>query len=273
MGLQDIQFALALEYDFRNWTELKQFVEHMQSIDAETEEERNIVVARDYNDSVNRESLADYLVAPSAMLHYGDESVLYDEFRRGWIYGNPAFTARYSIEDIAASGDKVTAQMFESVVDKRGESTEKHERRYECTWRFANGRFMESWLPQGSQPEKDKNAPSNSRPAISWLDKHVATSKVNEEVRYMDSLLHQMAESAPAAMTLAENTALPEATDVETGKKIATTFEHILEWFKGKLFHGKDLYLLHDDKYYIVHISIEDEIHRSCRIDVQKSGT
>jgi len=267
VGLQETQFALALEYNFRNWTELKRFVEFVIGTGAKTEEELNVAAFRECHAAVDRGEVAGYLVTPDGLLHYDDETILHDEARRSWGYTDPSLEFKHTIESIKARGDKIEARVTARCVDKR-KAAEKQETRYAGTWRMESGRIAESWIPQNRPTVENENAPPNTRPAISWLDRHVVQSGSNNEIAYVGGLLHHMAEVSLPSLTLTEDEPLPEIKDLKTGDAIATTFEHIREWFIGKTHGQKDFYVQHNEKCFIVHLALAEEPRRQCRIRV-----
>jgi hypothetical protein len=264
--LQDVQFALALEYGFRGWTDLKRFVEHVEKTNAKTEEELNIATMKTWFEGIGKGEWRDYLIRPDSILHYNEEVRTWTEIDR-LCAERGDLKRKHVVDEIEADGDKVKAHVVtRGPVDNNPDK----EITYRATWRLAGGRIAESWIPQSGPKTKDENGLPGTRLAMTWLDRHMASSPYLSEINYVNILLHDLARSAPTSLTIAENAPLPEVRNPENGEIMKTSHEHVFLRLRTMTRETARIHVQEQGHDFIASISFGDEPEETCRIDVEK---
>lgn len=266
IGLQEVQFALALEYEFRSWDDLKRFVEHVQKTGAKTEQELNMATLKAWFDGMARGEWRNYLMRTDELMHYDEEVRTWDEIDR--MCGDRLDLKRkHVIEDIAADGDKVSARVVSC--GPVADGTER-EINYTGTWRFIGGRFAEAWLPQGGALREDHTGPADTRPAMTRLDKEIAASPYVPEINYVNSLLHHLARSAPASVTIRESEALPEIRDQASDGVILASHEHVFLRLRTMTRETTRIHVREQGHDFIARVSFGDEPEETWHINVER---
>jgi type II secretory ATPase GspE/PulE/Tfp pilus assembly ATPase PilB-like protein len=143
--LQEAQHALALDYGFKSWADLKAGVEGGPSNRSQTEEQRNEATTRAYSRAVelgDTEAILN-LVTPDCVIHYDEETKPHDEVILDHMRGYEKRKGeRHVIDDIIASGDKLSLRMTSYYTDRDGSETKQH---YSAVHRFVDGRIAETW--------------------------------------------------------------------------------------------------------------------------------
>jgi len=254
-----------LEYEFRSWDDLKRFVEHVQKTDAKTEQELNIATVKSWHDGLANREWRNYLVRPDHVVHFNEQARAWNEVSR---VSPPQanFDAGYVLDNVVADGDKVTARDTWHVLQSDG--TRKKVSSIH-TWRLVAGRFAESWAPQDWDTIGDHSAPPGTRPAMTRLDEGFAASPDVQEINYVNFLLHHLARSAPASVTIREGEALPEVQKPETGMVIKTCHEHVFLRLRTMTQETTRIHVREQGHDFVARVSFADEPEETCRIDVE----
>ena len=145
LPLQESQHALAMEYGFGSWAELKRSVEKVQEGVSLPEEQRNEATVRAYSEAVERGDIdrINELVTPDCMIHYDEDTKTHDEVIRDHMEGfKQRKEERHVINDVVANGNKVSVRMTSYYTQADGRVLKQH---YSAIHRFVDARIAESW--------------------------------------------------------------------------------------------------------------------------------
>ncbi len=144
-SLQKCQHQLALDYGIASWNELTAEVNRSSADVSVSLEERNEATIRAYCDAIERGDLEAIreLVTPDYVIHYDDQTKSHDEVMQIHMGGREKRKSeRHIINDVIASGDKLSVRMTSYYVDLDGKEVKQH---YSAVHRCVDGRMAESW--------------------------------------------------------------------------------------------------------------------------------
>lgn len=178
VSLQEVQFALAMEYGFKSWKHLKEQVE-AQNREVKAVQ-TNKDVFRRYNEAANNHDAETMrsLVTGDCVIHYDEKVVTHEDMLQQqikWWQECPPYR-QYEIVEMIAEGDRVAVRMIAYGKETDGKVSRKN---FSFGVRFEKGRIAESWhdMRIGYEREADQHAQPSANDPERKGDKTVRQSK------------------------------------------------------------------------------------------------